>query len=139
MNIYKTIFATIIAYVYVKFVTYIIKLIFDEESNDYNGSSSTLKKINKMNKKMKSSNVYKYLSYVFFAILIMIITFFTEKKPPRLGGIFASIYLFYELSVLLWKIMSLGVKTLFLGSLSGIVIYITVILDARIYANRIFY
>jgi hypothetical protein len=126
MNIYKTIFAVSIAYVYVKFIMSLIDMFFNDNSKY-------------VIKKDKKRLIYKYLAYFCSSFIILLITYFAKKKPPRLGAVFASIYLIYVMLMEIWTTANLIIKSLILGSITIFSIIMTILLDSRITANRILF
>jgi hypothetical protein len=128
MNIYKTIFAASIAYVYVKFTLSLIDMFFNDNSK------YAMKNVNN-----KRKIIYKYLTYFSSSFFILLITYFTKTKPPRLGAVFASIYLLYTMLMELWITANLIIKSLILGSITIFSIVMTILLDNRITANRILF
>ena len=128
MNIYKSIFAALIAFIYVKFVLSIVDIFV--ESDKFN----IIKNKNKKNKIIAKSVIY--FASCFF---ILLITYFTKKKPPRLGAVFASVYLIYKILIGIWLESNLLIKTIVLGGISFFSIVITLILDKRISSNRILF
>lgn len=127
MNIYKSIFAGLIAFVYVKFVLSMTTILVD------NG------KIKAINKKKNGKIIAKSVIYFISSVLILMITYFTQKKPPRLGAVFASTFLVYKMLIGIWESSNLVIKTVLLGVISFFSVVITLLLDNRISSNRILF